>query len=159
MLLASLCSCVMEKGPEYEGLLHPGDKLPYFELSMNNGRIMSTRDLEGGPSVIVFFNTACPDCAGLLPEVQRLYDIYSSTPVVFLLVGREEGEESISEFWKKNGMTVPYAACENRYVYSLFASAGIPRVYCADSQLTIVSEALEEKCLGVICDFLAIGRL
>ncbi|MGN1211278.1 MAG: peroxiredoxin family protein [Candidatus Cryptobacteroides sp.] len=152
--LAFVCSCIQDTETGYEGRLHPGDELPYFELKMSDGRILDTPGLKGFHSVIIFFNTACPDCAQLLPSIQRVYDLHASSPAVLLLVSREEGEESVSEFWKKNGLTMPYAACEDRSVYSLFADAGIPRVYCSDAELTIVAEAQEKGCLQAIRDFL-----
>lgn len=105
-----------------------GDTLPSFQVVLNNNDKISTENLYGKPSVIVFFTTSCPDCRQLLPHIHRLCNSYSND-VNFLLISREENNNNILTYWNEQGLTMPYSAQEDRSIYNLFATSRIPRVY------------------------------
>lgn len=131
-------SCITENEPETLSL-HPGDMCPDFSVTMNDGSIITSSDLRGKRSVIVFFNTSCADCREELPEIQKVYDeiLTKDLPVHLLCISRAEGEESIETFWHENNLTLPYSPQEDRSVYNLFASSVIPRIYLLSPDLTI----------------------
>lgn len=130
VLLSSLLSCIREdsKGADLE----TGDRLPDFEIVMNDGSVVSDESLKGSVSVIVFFNTLCPDCQKELPIIQDIYDEYVLEGVSFALVSREEGADSIEPYWRENGLYMPYSAQNDRRVYERFARSRIPRIYIND---------------------------
>lgn len=121
-----------------------GDRLPEFSVTMNDGTEVNPSMLEGTVSCIVFFHTGCPDCRNVMPLIQKLYDEYAASSsmenhsdegrqnVRFVLISRAEGEESVARHWKEEGFTMPYSAQDDKSVYSLFASSGVPRVYLSD---------------------------
>lgn len=111
-----------------------GDKLPSFRVTMNKGNDVSDESLQGNASIIMFFHTSCPDCQKLLPTIQRLYDNYRILGVNFALITREEGDDSISNYWYEQGLTMPYSPQSDRSIYNLFASTRIPRVYISDKE-------------------------
>ncbi len=125
-----LAGCINEDARGAD--LKTGDKLPGFEVIMNDGTIVSNEDLKGGVSVVMFFHTACPDCQKTLPVMQRIYDEYSLKGVKIAIISREEGEDDISPYWNSNNLKMPYSAQNDRSVYELFARTGIPRVYIND---------------------------
>lgn len=133
-----LVSCVEEKA-EPEWSLQPGDYVPQFSITMNDGSEISTADLAGEISVITFFNTSCGDCRNELPQIQLAYAkaLENELPARFICIAREENAENIQYFWQSNGLTLPYSPQSDRKVYSMFASVGIPRIYIADEQLRI----------------------
>ncbi len=112
--------------------LKVGEKLPEFEVVMNNGDVVGDEDLRGNVSVVVFFHTLCSDCQNELPVVQRIYDEYASKGVVFAIVSRAEGKDSVEDYWEANGLEMPYSAQNDREVYEKFASERIPRIYVND---------------------------
>lgn len=141
MLLSLLATtgCINDEDPSDPGL-RVGDPLPHFSVEMNNGTWISSSHLKGSVAVIVFFNTGCPDCQRELPVIEQLWNIYKDSGNVFIVpVAREESESSIEEYWVKEGFAMPYSAQETREVYNLFASSGIPRIYVADPQSTIIA--------------------
>ncbi len=145
LLLLIICSgCVKDKD-EPVWSLQVGDKLPDFEVTLNNGSRVSTESLNGFYSVIVFFNTSCEDCRRELPEMQKYYELcmMQNRPITFLCISREEEEVSVEAYWKEHGFTMPYSAQNDRSVYNLFASSGIPRVYEADTNLKITRVTAE----------------
>ncbi len=129
-----LVSCIREGRPGSE--IAPGDRLPDFVVEMNDGSLVSTASLEGSVSLIVFFNTGCPDCREELPVIQRIYDDFGAE-VRTVCISREQGSAGIEAYWRENGLTLPYSAQEDRAVYELFAGSGVPRVYVSSPDLVV----------------------
>ncbi len=126
-VLAILTGCIKEK---YTGVnLKVGDAIPDFEVTMNDGTVISDDILKNTVSIVMFFHTSCPDCQQVLPEMQKIYDEYASKGVLFTLISREEASKDIESFWKEKSLTMPYSAREDRVVYEKFAQTRIPRVY------------------------------
>lgn len=132
--------------------LHVGDSLPEFSVTMDDGTMVSSSSLKGSVSCVVFFHTGCPDCRGVMPAIQRLYDEFSPSAtglghdsglpdrhpdVAFVLISRAEDAESVAGHWREEGFTMPYSAQKDKAVYHLFASEGVPRIYLSDKDCTI----------------------
>ena len=141
LLVAALfAGCVTDAAPEPPRSLGAGDRCPYFEVVLDDGRAVSTTNLAGRRALIVFFNTSCADCRRELPEIQRvadgLGDDGSGVPRV-LCVSRGEGAGSVAAYWRDNGLTMPYSAQTDAAVYREFATSVIPRVYIIGADLVI----------------------
>ncbi|MBE6250481.1 MAG: TlpA family protein disulfide reductase [Bacteroidales bacterium] len=131
MMAGLFCSCIKEKQTGAD--LVVGDVVPDFTVVMSDGSEVTGAQLREGVSCIVFFTTACPDCRQVLPHLQRLRDEYHSQGVRFAFISREEGAESIQQYWMENGYTMPFSAQTDRYIYELFAASRVPRIYiCRD---------------------------
>ncbi len=95
--LSLVSSCVNEK--EDVGMqpdaVEVGDMLPEFTVVMNDGRTVESGSLQGHPSFILFFNTACGDCRRELPLVQQMYERYGADGrMVFMAISRGAGRGS-----------------------------------------------------------------
>lgn len=112
--------------------LKVGDNLPFFSVTMNDGNKVSTDDLLGNVSLVVFFHTGCKDCQKELPVLQRFYETYPQYPLI--CISREETEPSIAAYWEEHGLTLPYSPQSDRTVYQLFAQQIVPRIYVADAE-------------------------
>lgn len=123
----------IEDNPPIIDYVSIGDTLPSFSIVMNTGEIIGDSDLLGNTSVIVFFNTFCPDCQKLLPHIQHLYDDFDGKGINFILISREETSETISLYWEKQGFTMPYSAQADRGIYNLFAESRLPLVFISDN--------------------------
>lgn len=138
-LLLALCltlsSCIREEPVEEELRIAVGDGMPWFEVTTLDGRDFSPVILEGRESVIVFFNTDCPDCRRELPLLQAQAD--ASSEVQYLCIAREEEAESITQFWEENNLRMPVAAQSDRRIYEKFAIIGIPRAFRFDKNLIL----------------------
>lgn len=126
-----LIACIKEE-PISDDIITVGQRLPVFSLEMNNGQHITNDSLKGKVSLIMFFHTGCPDCRQTLPHVQHLYDEIQGKGVEFVLISREEEEESISTYWQENGLSMPYSAQTNRIIYEKFARNRVPRIYIND---------------------------
>lgn len=119
-----------QEAPEY---IMENDRLPRFNVTMNDGTTLTTADLTGRWSMIVLFSTSCDDCKKLLPVVSVYYRDYAQQHNINVIcIAREEKKEQTERFWNDNCLTVPYTAPESREIYNLFATRGVPRVYIAD---------------------------
>ena len=65
-----LSACIRDDVEYGEVGILPGDYLPEFQVELNDGSILSTSDLLGKVSVLVFFHTGCPDCQQEFPVIQ-----------------------------------------------------------------------------------------
>lgn len=131
LALSCMHGCVIDRNESGEAL-KAGDRIPYFEVVMNDGSTVSSDGLAGSVSCIVFFNSSCPDCRKTLPNVQKLYDNYSRKGVSFAVISRAESYDDVQSYWSENGFEMPFSAQDTRQVYSLFANSGIPRIYISD---------------------------
>ena len=128
----ALPSCIGEEPMDVEDIVVVGNSLPDFEVEMNDGSTITGAQLRTTTSVVMFFHSGCPDCQQALPRVQKLYDTYHSQGVQFALISREDGAESVAEYWQENGLTLPYSAQEDRAIYELFARKRVPRIYISN---------------------------
>ena len=119
------------------GEVKVGDRLPAFEVVMNDGTVVTDASLMGKVSVVMFFHTTCPDCRQALPRVQDIYDEYVQKDVLFALISRECTADEIRAYWEENSLDMPYSAQNDRAVYNLFASSRIPRIYISDENGTV----------------------
>ena len=126
-VLAVLSGCIKEKQTGAD--LKVGDRLPDFEVVMDDGTVVTDEILSESVSVVMFFHTSCPDCRQVLPQMQKVYDEYASADIRIVLISREDPKESVESFWRENGLKMPYSAQNDRKVYEKFAATLIPRVY------------------------------
>jgi thiol-disulfide isomerase/thioredoxin len=93
--------------------------------------------------VVNFFATWCGPCLSELPHLQQLADRYKDrNDILFVVVGREETQESIDAFVSKHGFRMQFVADPERKIYSMFAKELIPRTYLIDEHRTIRFEVL-----------------
>ena len=126
-VLTVLSGCIKEKQTGAD--LKVGDRLPDFEVVMDDGTVVTDEILSETVSVVMFFHTSCPDCRQVLPQMQKVYDEYASADIRIVLISREDPKESVESFWRENGLKMPYSAQNDRKVYEKFAATRIPRVY------------------------------
>ncbi len=159
-----LSSCVKEDDPSPVSL-SAGDRCPAFSVTLSDGTAVTTSDLAGRTTLLLFFDTTCPDCRNLLPVVEQVYKTigsptFSHTPVVgaggsvdtpvdaevtgeplssymVLAISRAQSATAVLEYWKTNAFTIPVSPQPDSAVYNLFANTVIPRIYIVSPSLTI----------------------
>lgn len=162
IFLPAVAACISEEaGTDDGGIVREGQPLPEFSVTLADGTEVSSETLKGQPAVIVFFNTGCGDCRKELPTVQRLYD-ETGQRVRFLCISRGENAESISGYWERNSLSLPYSAQTDRAIYEKFARHTIPRLYVTDAAGTVraafAEKASYRQLKAAIEDAAAAGR-
>ncbi len=93
--------------------------------------------------VLNFFATWCGPCLTELPHLQRVADRFAGEKdVVFVVVGREESQETLETFASKNAYRMPFVADKDGSLYREFAKTIIPRTYVIDHTGTIRFEII-----------------
>lgn len=137
LLYLLLTGCSSIEDDETKERVAVGDRVPLFSVEMvkdGERSTFSTAQLTG-ETVIVFFNTTCPDCQRDLPKLNQYYLKHKvDEGFQMVAISREEGEEDVAAYWKDNGLQIPYSAQNDRRIYELFASSIIPRVYFVSAQ-------------------------
>lgn len=140
-LLIALTACNKSSSKEH---LMPGDQLPLFRTyTLFEGKNISMKDLLGRPSVIIHFNTYCPDCKLQLPEVEQAYREFKNY-AAFLAIARDEDAEDVRAYWAAEGYTLPVAAPDGRAIFNLFdrgSESGVPQVYLSTPDGTVFAYA------------------
>lgn len=137
VLIVMVCLTACSMGDEdiitpEDTIVNVGDPLPTFAVTMSDGTHLSTSDLRGKPSLIVFFSTTCPDCQRELPGLNERF-LAHGADTTFVAISREESADDVAAYWAAHCLSLPYSAQTDRLVYSLFARRGIPRIYISDS--------------------------
>lgn len=143
--LSYLISCLLVLSCAQDSIvgshrLAVGEAVPEFSVSTVDGVMVDRGSLLGKPSVIVLFDTRCPDCREELPEIERLWNTLEGL-VNVIAVAREEKEDDIVSYWRAAGYTLPVAAPGNRSVYDLFdghSMSGVPQTYVVNSDGVVV---------------------
>jgi peroxiredoxin len=137
LLYLLLTGCSSIEDDETKERVAVGDRVPLFSVEMvkdGERSTFSTAQLTG-ETVIVFFNTTCPDCQRDLPKLNQYYLKHKvDEGFQMVAISREEGEEDVAAYWKDKGLQIPYSAQNDRRIYELFASSIIPRVYFVSAQ-------------------------
>lgn len=129
-----LAACV---GEPDGSVLGNGDLMPVFEVVTVQGDTVKSSDLQGTESVIVLFNTTCPDCQRELPQIEA--QAQTEPEVRYLCIARAESPDSVVRYWYLQRLTMQVAATPDRRVYNLFARSGIPRTYRFSSTQRLIS--------------------
>lgn len=142
ILLSQIClyGCISDNDPaEPDGAnISIGDKLPSLTLTLSDGTKINDHDLEGKTSVILLFTTSCGDCAEQLPIMEEIYrELKEEDDIIFLGISRAQGNSVIKGYWEKEELTLPYSPQEDKYVYNLFATSTVPRIYISDKERVV----------------------
>ena len=139
LLMLAFTSC-SRTGPELveEPVTHLqiGDKLPEFSVITHSGYTVSTETLYGKESVVILFDSTCPDCQPYVKMMQLAY-IKAKSKINFIAIARDEDEKTIRKYWMKNGYTMPVATPGERTIYNLFdrgSQSGVPQIYYSTTE-------------------------
>ena len=94
-------SCITDDDlPTGEVYVQVGDTLPDFRVTLSDGTEFDTSTLGGSVSLIMFFDTSCPDCREMLPRVQQVYDSFRDQEGIRMaFISRAEDEASVASYW------------------------------------------------------------
>ena len=130
--------CIEDEKTGSGSCLMPGDELPDFSVISVDGKTLTKSDLEEKVSLLVFFNTVCPDCREELPVIQIIYDKYSGNEEFYLAcVSVSEDMADIKSYWEINGLDIPCIVPENDTFAKSLGFSTIPHVFLFDRSVTV----------------------
>lgn len=90
-----------------------GERCPDFSVTLSGGATVSTANLSGQTTLILFFDTACEDCRAILPVVQELYteicddESGAGRGKHVLAISRAQPAQSVGAYWAEHSLTIP----------------------------------------------------
>jgi len=144
----STVSCLKETGTDGKHV-GVGEVIPAFTVTTLDGTTTGSDALLGKPSVIVFFDTTCPDCQRQLPEIEAVWrELEGSINAV--AIAREQGPDPVRDYWSGNDLTMSVAAPGNRRTFNLFdrgSKSGVPQVFVTDKDGRVTLYGNDQKIL------------
>lgn len=137
LLVVLIFSGCIEDEVEPGSGLQPGDELPEFVITSGEGLAARKSDLIGKVSLLVFFNTGCPDCREELPIIQQIYDEYSANQDFYILCIATSADDEVEKYWEENRLSVPYIIPSDNSLVEALGLKTIPHVYVSDRSATI----------------------
>jgi peroxiredoxin len=137
-----LAGCVFEN-KNGEDSLPLGAQMPEFSVSGPSGTVSSDQ-LKGTRSVVVFFRTTCPDCSREIPNVEAAFRRTAGSGVRFVAVSKEDDAVTkVPEYWEATGMTMPYYLNPTGEMFTAFDIHYVPTLYLFDSKGRVAYSAVE----------------
>lgn len=136
-----LSACVNDPEPDdnRDSRIKRGDTVPAFTITLDNGTTFtSPGDFANAEStLLVFFNTSCPDCQEELDKIQQQLNEADAPRII--CISRAEDATSVKKYWDEHSLTLTYAAVPDRSIYNLFAVQGIPRTYLVSKSGIVIA--------------------
>jgi|WetSurMetagenome_2_1015567.scaffolds.fasta_scaffold266522_2 peroxiredoxin len=127
-------------------LVNVGDSIPDFSVKLSGGTTCTNAMLKNNVSVIVFFNTDCPDCQKELSIINAAYESFkSNADFKIIAIAREENADSIKNYWQSHDLSIPYSPQKDKTIYSKFATQRIPRIYISNKENKVTSKFFDEE--------------
>lgn len=111
-----------------------GQIAPDFELEKTDGTKISFKDLEGSPTVLVFWTAWCPVCKEEAPKVNKLASEFEAKGVKVIGINIGESDARISEGIKDFGIKYAIAKDKDTKVSKSYKVIGTPTVVFLDKK-------------------------
>ncbi len=111
-----------------------------FTLTDQFGKTHSLSDYKGKTIFLNFWATWCPPCRAEMPDIQKVYETYSTEGEDALIVlgvaapgyGNEKDEEGIKNFLKENGYTYPVLMDTDAELFEAYGIYSYPTTFMID---------------------------
>ncbi len=113
-----------------------GESLPDFTLRTFAGANSSRATLAGKPTLLVFWNTWCPNCLRELPEINRLAEEFGPRGLAVLAIntGINDSEDKARAYWKNHGYVFPGGFDHDFAMMQAFGVRGVPTIFLVDAK-------------------------
>ena len=114
-------------------LIHAGDIAPDFTVEMLDGGKVTLSELQGKPTLLIFWATWCPPCRLELSKLQEhIIDPYGDK-INVLPISRGEERGKVKSYISKMGYTFAIGLDGDQSIYNKYATNYIPRCFVIDA--------------------------
>lgn len=116
--------------------------LPNFTVTTLDEQTIARDDLLGTPTMIVFWNSWCPNCTLMMPDVQAIYEEFGDRVRIMAVNAREEQrnansrEEALDNaltYLQENGFRFPLYFDWNLEAYNAMQAPAVPLTVFIDA--------------------------
>lgn len=140
------------------------DKIPApeFELKDQYGQVHKLSDYKGKTILLNFWATWCPPCRAELPDIQKIYEEYSTEGEEALIVlgvagpgmGEEKSQEEIAAFLEENGYTYPVLMDETWELFQEYGIYAFPTTFMIDREGNVFGYASGQLSYDILKDII-----
>lgn len=109
------------------------ETLPYFEVTNQEGELISLHDLEGKILIIDFWASWCRPCIEEFNEIKELVESFDNDPTVMFLFISDESLEKIQMFKQKRDYEFPFYSGKADQVKKKFGIDVLPTMIVAQN--------------------------
>ncbi|MDH6311808.1 thiol-disulfide isomerase/thioredoxin [Parabacteroides sp. PFB2-10] len=150
-----LSSCIKENDEPNDGIeVVVGDKVPYFSVEDGKGNTFKSDDFKGKRSILVLFNTTCPDCKAAKPIIEAAWQELKKEKG-YQVVAIARGETG-DDYWTDPDIQV--FPDPQKIIYNKFANSYIPRIYLIDNDGIVQWIAVEKLGSTTAADLVSLVR-
>jgi len=120
-----------------------GNLAPDFQFNSLEGESISLSDLRGKPVLINFWATRCPPCVSEIPYLQEIYNEWSGTELILLVINIGESPTKVKEFLQGHNLSLPVLLDAKQLVANKYRITAIPTTFFIDKDGII-----QEKMIG-----------
>lgn len=114
-------------------LINAGDMAPDFTVEMLDGGKVTLSELQGKPTLLIFWATWCPPCRLELSKLQEhIIDRYGDR-INVLPISRGEERAKVEGYISKMGYTFAVGLDGDQSIYKKYATNYIPRCFVIDA--------------------------
>ncbi len=140
------------------------DKIPApeFELKDQYGQVHKLSDYKGKTILLNFWATWCPPCRAELPDIQKIYEEYSTEGEEALIVlgvagpgmGEEKSQEEIAAFLEENGYTYPVLMDETWELFQEYGIYAFPTTFMINREGNVFGYASGQLSYDILKDII-----
>jgi len=117
---------------------------PEFTLKDLSGNTWTFSQLRGKVVLVNFWATWCPPCRKEMPDLETLYERFSSKGLVVLGISDEEAAK-VEPFVRERKVSFPVLLDPGRKVNEIFVVEGIPRSFVYDREGKLVAQSIDMR--------------
>ena len=139
-------SCIAERGEDSDQttLVSTGEVAPDFTVEMTDGSEVTLSKLRGRVILLTFWSADCPMCQEEMGVVQQaVVDRIEGTDITYLSIARDGERDAIEEFCREKGCRFAVGLDPDRAIYTLYATAFVPRTFIIDRDGVIRASYVE----------------
>ncbi|MCE5309833.1 MAG: TlpA family protein disulfide reductase [Acidobacteriales bacterium] len=119
-----------------------GDKAPDFQITADNGRVLSRSGFGGRLLVLNFWATWCPPCIEEMPSLDQFQRRFAASGVVVAGVSVDTNERTYHEFLRKANVSFLTVRDPEARISSSYGTFKYPETYVIDSQGKVVRKII-----------------
>ncbi len=127
---------------------------PEFTLKDLSGKNWTFAELRGKVVLVNFWATWCPPCRKEMPDLETLFERFSSKGLVVLGISDEETAK-VEPFIRERKLSFPVLLDPGRKVNEMFIVEGIPKSFVYDREGKLVTQSIDMRTQKQFLEMLA----